>query len=509
MALNYDVIVVGAGNAGLAAAAATAKLGLGTLLLERHNIPGGCATSFRRGRFEFEPSLHEMAGYGDAENPGDVRNVFTDLGVDAEMLAVNDAFRTIVTGPDGYDVVMPTGVGQFVGKMAREVPGSAESTANFFKLAGDAGRALGYLAQGNPDPRVLMSEHANFMKFAAQPLGVVLDALNMPKKAQNIISTYWPYMGTPRGEFAFLLYCLMVYRYIAMKPYIPKMRSHELSLALLQCIKGNGGDVWLNAEVGEILIKDGRCYGVRTADGEKIHAGVVISNVMPNKVFGGMTDPAETPAQELKRANARKIGFSAFCVYLGLDKSAEELGIKDYSLFISSSPDSDELQRGMYTLDDNDFLIVNCLNVDNPGCSPDGTSILWITQLFGADTWSDVSPVNYKATKNRLAKKAIDRYEAVTGIKIADSIEEISVATPATFARYLDTPGGAIYGYHAAGWDSMLPRIMTARDEQWVRGLLFCGGHGTRTLGYSSTYVNGYQTGQTAAQILKGGGLNA
>ena len=38
---NYDVIVVGAGNGGLAAAATTAKHGLKTLLLERHNIPGG------------------------------------------------------------------------------------------------------------------------------------------------------------------------------------------------------------------------------------------------------------------------------------------------------------------------------------------------------------------------------------------------------------------------------------------------------------------------------------
>ena len=59
---QFDVIVVGAGNGGLTAAANTAKAGLKTLLLEKHNIPGGCATSFRRGRFEFEPSLHELCG---------------------------------------------------------------------------------------------------------------------------------------------------------------------------------------------------------------------------------------------------------------------------------------------------------------------------------------------------------------------------------------------------------------------------------------------------------------
>ena len=38
---QFDVIVVGAGNGGLAAAANTAKAGCKTLLLEKHNLPGG------------------------------------------------------------------------------------------------------------------------------------------------------------------------------------------------------------------------------------------------------------------------------------------------------------------------------------------------------------------------------------------------------------------------------------------------------------------------------------
>ena len=73
---KYDVIVVGAGNGGLAAAANTSKAGLKTLLLEKHNIPGGCATSFKRGRFEFEPSLHELCGVGTKEKPDDIYKIF-------------------------------------------------------------------------------------------------------------------------------------------------------------------------------------------------------------------------------------------------------------------------------------------------------------------------------------------------------------------------------------------------------------------------------------------------
>ncbi|MBW2676869.1 MAG: NAD(P)-binding protein [Deltaproteobacteria bacterium] len=51
--MDYDAIVIGAGNGGLTASAALARKGMQVLLLERHNIPGGCATSFCRGRFEF------------------------------------------------------------------------------------------------------------------------------------------------------------------------------------------------------------------------------------------------------------------------------------------------------------------------------------------------------------------------------------------------------------------------------------------------------------------------
>ena len=81
---TYDVIVIGAGNGGLAAAATCAKEGLSTLLLERHNIPGGSASSFVRGRFEFEPSLHELCGVGAPDKSGQVEGMFDRLGGDVD-----------------------------------------------------------------------------------------------------------------------------------------------------------------------------------------------------------------------------------------------------------------------------------------------------------------------------------------------------------------------------------------------------------------------------------------
>ena len=39
---EYDVIVIGAGNGGLASAATLSENGKKVILFERHNIPGGC-----------------------------------------------------------------------------------------------------------------------------------------------------------------------------------------------------------------------------------------------------------------------------------------------------------------------------------------------------------------------------------------------------------------------------------------------------------------------------------
>ena len=55
------MVIIGAGNSGLMAACRASKMGLKVLCIEKHNLEGGAAQSFVRGRFEFEASLHEKA----------------------------------------------------------------------------------------------------------------------------------------------------------------------------------------------------------------------------------------------------------------------------------------------------------------------------------------------------------------------------------------------------------------------------------------------------------------
>ncbi|MGV9314605.1 FAD-dependent oxidoreductase, partial [Streptomyces sp. NPDC003691] len=104
MSVDYDVIVIGAGNAGLAAAATLQRGGQRTLLLERHNVPGGAATTFVRGRFEFEVSLHQLGGMG---GPAPLRQVLDEMDVTGRVEFIQDdqLYRTVVPGV--LDVTLP------------------------------------------------------------------------------------------------------------------------------------------------------------------------------------------------------------------------------------------------------------------------------------------------------------------------------------------------------------------------------------------------------------------
>lgn len=502
---HYDVIVVGAGNGGLAAGGITAKSGLKTLVLERHNIPGGSATSFRRGRFEFETSLHELAEVGANPFEGTVRQLFDELGAtDIEWHFEENAFRVVLPGEDGFDVTLPTGEKEFAQEMERQVPGCKESVEAVFALGRHAIDAIGYLSQGDVDQQVLATKYADFMRIASHSTKEVLDALGMPKKAQDILVTYWCYLGAPAERLDFLYYALMLILYVQLRPAMPKMRSHEMSLALEKSIREHGGEVWYNSEVEKILVKDGRAYGV-VLDGEEIYAEHIICNSHMSNALSGLIEPEEIPARMLKLANARDIALSFVTVYLGMNKSAKELGISDYSNFVIPCADSGEQYERCCTIENSKYAIMNCLNTVIPDSSPEGTCTLFFTTMYYGDVWKDVKPQEYKKLKNKIAGEIIETCEEALGLSLKPYIEEIVIAAPPTFARYLKTPRGTPYGYQFDMWDSMMMRTMNVEAEEPIKNLRFCGACGERGDGYSSAYISGMNTGFRTVQDAKEG----
>ena len=499
---KYDVIVVGAGNGGLVAAAECAKNGLKTLLLEKHNLPGGCATSFVRGRFEFEPSLHELCSENTSKKLTSVSDLFRDLGVDVPLVYEDMLFRVIAKGENGYDVRLKAGYEEFLDSMEEAVPGCRDSVKAFMDLEQNIDAAQEYMNTGKLNPVVLMRDYGDFMRTGCHSAEEVMDALGIPEKAKNILNTYWGYLGVPTDELNALHYLSMVSCYVCGHPSMPRNRSHEISLGLIKVLQQNGGEVRYNSEVTRFLTdSEGAVKGV-IANGEALYAKKVISNVIPDVVLN-RTNGEKIPKHARKLANARSFGMSVATVYLGMDCTMEDLGIKDYSVFVCSDPNprkqfNERKEFGMY--------IVNCLNKVLPDSSPEGTCTLFFTiPIYPGDLPEDLTPETYKKYKNALAEKYIKDYEAVMGMDIIGHIEEISVATPVTFARYLGTPEGTIYGYANEGWDNIIARSATEEMDYTIKNLYFCGGHYIRGDGYPSGYLTGHMAAQKAIKAIREG----
>lgn len=497
---RFDVIVVGAGNGGLVTAATTAKGGLKTLLLEKHNLPGGCATSFRRGRFEFETSLHELCSVGTEEKPDLVYDIFKGLDVKINWCYEHDLFRTIVLGKDGYDITLSAGKEEFIASFEKACPGSEAAIRELFRLRDNCNDAIAYIykKKGKPNSLTMITKYADFMRMASHPAEEVFRALGLSDKAVNLLGTYWGYLGVPTDELNAFHYWNMMSSYILDGAAMPRYRSHELSLALVDCIEKNGGQVWLNSEVtGFLYDENGQANGVEVNHQEKYYAKQVVSNIIPNRV-ANLSPEKNVPERTRKLINARKFGLSAATIYIGLDCSREELGFKDYTVFVSGS----KTAREQY--DKRDLFIVNCLNTVIPDSSPAGTCTLFFTMpVFGEDIPQDLGPEGYVKWKNELAAKYIKSAEEALGISITPHIEEIEIATPVTLARYLGTPDGTMYGYRLSDWDSLMVRISSEAADATVSGLNYVGGHSVRGDGFSCAYYTGDMIGKRLVRKMK------
>lgn len=501
---SYDAIIIGAGLAGLSAGLQLGLAGKHCLILEQHNLPGGLATSFVRGPFEFETTLHELQSVGTAENPRKIRRFFDEAKVPVEWIQVPEAYKLVLPN-DGIDLIVPFGIDSLIEVVEREVPGTRDKMTSLMKVCKEVMDSLNYFGEIGGVDKVsnieMLTNHSSFVKTAGYTAQEVLDAFELPEKAIKIISPYWIYVGVPLSRLSFTVWAYLMADYFEGGAVVARHNSHAISVAMEKRVRELGGQIEYKTRVENILVEDGKVIGVRTSAGDVINTNYVVCGSYPNKVYTKMIYPkSEVPEIAYKLVNARDIGVTCLCVYLALDVPPEELNIDSYSYFVGETIDTDVIWENYKKLEPPKYITTIVLNQAVPDCFPKGTTQMSITALPKPDGWFDVKEEEYYDIKRNMGKAMIEMMGDVLGVNLFDHIAEIEIATPMTIARYTGSWNGSVYGYEHQLWDSLVGRMATEREERYIKGLEFAGAHASIGNGYAPAITSGRKA---AGEILK------
>ena len=514
-----DVIFVGAGHNGLAAATLLARRGLKTLVLEARGAVGGTAITD-----ELHPGFR-ISTLAHAAQPAPA--LMTELRLAEHGVELIE--------PDPY-LVVPLQDGRSL-VLSRDADASARSIATFSaddarrypEFCGTIDRLRSFVGSvmASAPPDIEQPSNADvwsmlMMGRRFRGLGKK-DAYRLmrwaPMSAADFVSEWFTseplraaiaaggILGTslgPRsaGSAAVLLMrmCLGDGRQRLVRGGVG-----SLTAGLAASARAAGAEIRTNAEVRRIVVTGGRATGVTLTSGAELEAGVVVSNADPRRTLLGLIDPIELEPGFLARVRNYRSSGTVAKINLALKALPNFPSVKGdvgtLGGFIQIAPELDYLERAFDASkygkwSHQPYLEITVPSLTDPTLAPAGSHVMSISaqyapyHLRGAD-WE---------TEGRGFADAVVATLAAYAPDLPSLILHRQVITPVDLESIYGLTGGHIF-HGELSLDqlfTMRPLLGWARYRTPISGLYLCGA-GTHP-GYGVSGLSGLNA---AREILE------
>ena len=439
----YDAIIIGSGMGGLTASALLAKMGWKTLLLEKERQVGGYVVSFRRGGFTIDATGAFIGGCQEGE---EFHQILKEIGADEEIEFIPiQQIRNIYPGFEvhlhegGFDSYMETLLTLF--------PEEEKGLKNYLALVKRIGEEVKSYSEMTLLKKILFPFiFRNLFRFHRTSHKTILD--NFFKGNEIKMALHTLPATEPPSRLSFLFVAILISKALMEGVFYPKGGMGKISEAVAKSSLQSGGEILLQTEADQILIKDRRVEGVRTKDEKIFRAPVVISNINPNLLAKML--PSEFQKSVTKKMRRFKYSLSCFILYLAtdLDLKGMDLPYFTHLRLLSDLEEEDRiLRRG--EVPKNPTMIVSIPTLLDPSLAPANQHLLKVlvtVPYHYSENWGMTNPEIYRHIKEEFSQKILQQLESKLIPGLRRHLLFYEAATPLTLERYTGNELGAMYG---------------------------------------------------------------